>query len=128
VNFLLDTHLLLWAAIGSSELPKKAAGIIADKNNKLVVSVASLWEVAIKRSKLGPDFGFDTAALRAGLVAYGYLELPVHARHVLRVQSLPRHHSDPFDRLFVAQAVSEGLVLLTANRTLAAYGGNVRVV
>jgi PIN domain nuclease of toxin-antitoxin system len=128
VNYLLDTHLILWAAVNSAELPITAARIIADKDNKLVVSVASLWEVTIKRSKAGPEFPFDAGALRAGLIASGYEELPVHARHILHVQSLPRHHSDPFDRLFVAQAASEGLILLTADRALAAYGGNVRVV
>jgi len=128
VNYLVDTHLLLWSAIGSEKLSKVAVKILSDHENTLWVSVASLWEVVLKRAKLGPEFRFDASALRAGLIASGYEELPIESRHVLMVRELPRHHTDPFDRLFVAQAISEGMTLLTADRALAAYGPSVRVV
>ena len=128
MNYLLDTHLLIWAASDSEKLPKKAADIIADHEHSLWVSVASFWEVAIKRSKLRSEFPFEVGPLRAGLSSNGYEELAIEARHVLIVQDLPRIHDDPFDRLLVAQAKAEGLILLTADRALEQYGSSVRVV
>lgn len=128
MNYLLDTHLFIWVASNSKKLPKVAAEIIADQDNALWVSVASFWEVAIKRSKLRAEFRFEVGPLRAGLIANGYEELAIEARHVLMVQDLPRFNTDPFDRLFVAQAMAEGLTLLTADRALGSYGPSVRVV
>lgn len=128
MNYLIDTHLLIWAATNSNKLPKVAAEIIADQSHSLWVSVASFWEVAIKRSKLRSEFPFEVGPLRAGLFSNGYEELAIETRHVLIVQDLPRIHTDPFDRLFVAQAMAEGMVLLTADRALAAYGPSVHVV
>jgi PIN domain nuclease of toxin-antitoxin system len=128
MNYLLDTHLLIWAASDSDKLPKSAAEIIADQDNSLWVSVASFWEVAIKRSKLRSEFPFEVGPLRAGLISNGYKELSIEARHVLVVQNLPRFHTDPFDRLFVAQAMAESMTLLTADDALANYGTSVRVV
>jgi PIN domain nuclease of toxin-antitoxin system len=128
MNYLLDTHLLIWAASNSQQLPKAAADIIINQDNSLWVSVASFWEIAIKRSKLGPEFPFEVGQLRAGLFSNGYEELAIETRHVLIVQDLPRLHTDPFDRLFVAQATAEGMTLLTADRALAQYGASVRVV
>ena len=128
MNYLLDTHLLIWAASNSNKLPKVAADIIADQHNSLWVSVASFWEVAIKRSKLRSEFPFEVGPLRAGLYSNGYEELAIEARHVLMVQDLPRFHTDPFDRLFVAQAMAEGMILLTADRALSSYGASVRIV
>jgi PIN domain nuclease of toxin-antitoxin system len=128
MNYLLDTHLLIWAASNSHKLPKAAADVISDSDNLLWVSVASFWEIAIKRSKLGPEFPFEVGTLRAGLFSNGYEELAIETRHVLIVQDLPRFHTDPFDRLFVAQAIAEGMTLLTADRALGAYGASVRIV
>ena len=128
MNYLLDTHLLIWVASNSNKLPKLAAEIIADQDNSLWVSVASFWEVAIKRSKLRAEFPVEVGPLRSGLLSNGYEELAIEARHVMVVQDLPRFHTDPFDRLFVAQAIAEGMTLLTADRALAAYGASVRVV
>ncbi len=128
MNYLLDTHLLIWAATNSDKLPKAAADIISDAENTLWVSVASYWEVAIKRSKLRAEFPYEVGALRAGLFANGYAELVIETKHVLLVQELPLFHSDPFDRLFVAQARVEGMILLTADRALSVYGENVQTV
>jgi PIN domain nuclease of toxin-antitoxin system len=128
MNYLLDTHLLIWAASNSHKLPQAAADIISDQDNSLWASVASFWEIAIKRSKLGAEFPFEVGPLRAGLLSNGYEELAIETRHVLVVQDLPRLHTDPFDRLFVAQAIAEGMTLLTADRALGSYGASVRVV
>lgn len=128
MNLLLDTHLLLWAAARPDLLSSRALALIEDPGNVLVFSVASLWEVAIKRALDRPDFRTEAGVLRAGLLANGYAELPVEGRHILSLATLPPLHADPFDRILVAQAMAEGLVLLTADKRVGAYGGPVRVV
>lgn len=128
MNLLIDTHLLLWAAYDPRKVPAEARALILDAGNGLWFSVASLWEVAIKRALNRPDFRVDAVALRAGLVANGYQELAVEGRHILSLATLPPRHGDPFDRMLIAQAMAEGMVLLTADRAVAAYGGGTRLV
>jgi PIN domain nuclease of toxin-antitoxin system len=128
VNYLLDTHLLLWSSTNNEKLPLAAAGIIADPENVLWVSVISLWEVAIKSAQRKPDFPYEVGQLRTGLLSNGYEELSMESRHVLELRDLPVLHSDPFDRLLVAQAISEGFTFLTADRKLAQYGRNISLV
>jgi PIN domain nuclease of toxin-antitoxin system len=125
VNLLLDTHYLLWAAAREDLLSVQARELIEDKANRLWFSVASLWEVAIKRALDRPDFRTDAGTLRAGLLSAGYEELAVEGRHVLVLSALPSLHRDPFDRLLLAQATAEGMRLLTADSRLAIYGGPV---
>jgi PIN domain nuclease of toxin-antitoxin system len=127
VNLLLDTHLLIWAAAAPQRLSPQALDLIHDPANTLHFSVASVWEAAIKAS-LGRDRSFpDASVLRRGLIENGYVELPITAQHALMAGGLPPLHGDPFDRMLVAQAQSEGLVLLTADAKLAAYGAVVRL-
>jgi PIN domain nuclease of toxin-antitoxin system len=128
VKLLCDTHVLLWAAYQPDRLPATARMSILDPDNTPWFSVVSLWEVAIKRARDRADFQVDAAVLRAGLLANGYAELPVDGRHVLALATLPALHGDPFDRMLVAQAATDGLALLTADRQLAAYGSPVRLV
>lgn len=128
MNYLLDTHLLIWSAGRDDLMTAKADRIIKDPANTLWFSVASIWEVAIKRAQNRPDFRTDPGTLRAGLLANGYLELPVEGRHCLAIPTLPPVHGDPFDRMLVAQAMTEGMQLLTADRRVAEYGGPVRMV
>ncbi len=125
MNLLLDTHYLLWVA-GRDTMPSALAdALIKDPANTLWFSVASIWEVAIKRGLDRPDFRTDPGTLRAGLLASEYLELAVEGRHILGLATLPALHRDPFDRLLVAQAAAEGMRLLTADRRLVAYGDPV---
>ena len=128
MNLLLDTHLLIWAATRSRRLSTEAISVISEPGNTLYFSVASLWETAIKSALRRQDFAIDVATLRAGLLANGYIELPIEGRHILTLRDLVAIHRDPFDRLLVAQAKSEGLLLLTVDRQLAAYGDSVRIV
>ena len=128
MNLLLDTHLLLWAASAPDRLSKPALALILDPENRLWFSVANLWEIAIKRALNRPDFRADATLLRTGLLANGYEELAIAARHVQSLTTLPPLHSDPFDRMLVAQAQAEAMQLLTADRAVAAYGGPVRLV
>ncbi|MEI6830058.1 MAG: type II toxin-antitoxin system VapC family toxin [Synechococcaceae cyanobacterium ELA445] len=123
---LLDTQLLLWWAIEPNRLPATIRSLVADPLQPLVLSVVSLWEVAIKSSLGRVDFQVEAAALRLGLLGQGFRELPVRAEHVLAVQHLPWIHRDPFDRLLVVQAQVEGFRFLSADRTLAAYGTHVQ--
>jgi PIN domain nuclease of toxin-antitoxin system len=128
VKLLLDTHLLLWAAGEPHKLPLVAAALIEDPRNEPHFSVASLWEVAIKRGLGREDFKVDARLLRRGLLDNGYSELVITSEHAVSLDSLPPLHKDPFDRLLVAQATVEGLLLLTADERVADYPGPVRRV
>ena len=128
MNLLLDTHLLLWAAFRPDRLSQDAAGMIADPANSLWFSAASIWEVAIKRALDRPDFRVVPGVLRAGLLANDYAELPIAGRHCLGLGGLPAIHADPFDRILVAQALAEGMLLLTSDARVARYPGPIRAV
>jgi PIN domain nuclease of toxin-antitoxin system len=125
---LLDTQLLIWAAYAPQRLASSFAAELVDRHNDIRYSLASLWEVAIKASLGREDFQVDPPALRRGLLREGFQELPIQAEHVLAVRDLPWIHRDPFDRLLVVQAQSEGLRLFTTDRRLAEYGEAVRWV
>ena len=125
---LLDTQLLVWLACAPDRLGNALIQELSDPTRPVHYSVVSLWEVALKASLGRPDFQIDAHSLRRGLQQEGFLELPIAAEHVLAVQDLPWIHRDPFDRLLVVQARQEGLLLLTADRTLPNYGEAVRWV
>ena len=126
MKVLLDTHVLLWAAGLPERLPAATRELLCDPATTLLHSAASLWEIAIKSALGRDDFAVDASALRRGLLENGYEELPVDGRHALAVAALPAIHRDPFDRILLAQAVVEGLTLLTADEVLAGYPGPVR--
>ena len=128
MRLLLDTHLLLWAMAASRKLPKAVKSQLLDPNNEVHYSAASLWEVAIKHDLRRKDFRIDPDSLLGALRASGFLELPVTAAHAVAVTRLPPIHKDPFDRLLVAQGMSEPMALLTNDAVLAGYGAGVRVV
>ena len=128
MKYLLDTHLLLWAAAEPKRLPKAARALLGDAGNTLLFSAASVWEVAIKAGLGRPDFTVEPAVLRRGLLDNGYLELPVASEHAVVTGTLPPIHRDPFDRLLVAQAQVEGITLLTADPVVAQYPGPIRSV
>jgi len=128
VRLLLDTHLLLWAAGPSPRLSSQARSLIEDPDNELLTSVASLWEIAIKSALKRPGFAVDASLLRRNLLNNGYEELPVTGEHAVAVAALPPIHRDPFDRMLVAQSIIEGIILLTADPTVARYDAPVRLV
>ena len=125
MRLLLDTHVFLWAVAGSSSL-KPATRRLIESADQVYVSVASIWEVAIK-ARLG-KIDADPAALVAAIADSGFIELPVTASHAAGVAALPSLHNDPFDRLLLAQALAEPLRLLTAEATLAKYSDVVMFV
>lgn len=128
MKLLLDTHLLLWAAGTPEILPSDARDLINASDNELFFSAASMWEIAIKRGLGRQDFHVDTRLLRRGLLDNGYSELPIGSEHAVEVKGLPAIHKDPFDRMLVAQAMVEGITLLTADAVVAQYPGPVRKV
>ena len=108
-ELLLDTHLLLWAAGEPRRLPKQARILIGNPDNELLFSVASLWEVVVKRGLGREDFAVDARLLRRGLLDNGYSELPIVSGHVAAIDSLPPIHKDPFDRFWWRRQLSRGL-------------------
>jgi PIN domain nuclease of toxin-antitoxin system len=122
---MLDTHLLLWAASGASELPAAAAALINDPTRDLAFSAANIWEVVIKSSLGRPDFKVNPHLLRTRLIENGYAELPITSEHTLALANLPDLHKDPFDRILIAQALVEGFTLLTADAVIASYPGPI---
>ena len=124
MRLLLDTHLLLWWLEASPSLSAQAREMIRDPENTVFVSAVSLWEIWLKQSlgklRLPGDF-------TERLAAEAFESLPLMALHTRQVGLLPWHHRDPFDRMLVAQAQVENLVLLTADQALAAYGAVVRL-
>ena len=124
MNLLLDTHLLLWWLDASAALSAEARQMIGDPENTVFVSAVSLWEIRLKQSlgklRLPADFS-------ERLAAESFESLPLLASQTRQVSLLPWHHRDPFDRMLVAQAQVEGLVLLTADDALLAYGNAVHL-
>ncbi len=128
MKLLLDTHLLLWAAGLPERLSEQARALLGDPDNTLLFSAASLWEISIKHGLGRADFSVDPRLLRRGLLDNGYEELPVTGLHAVSLAALPPLHRDPFDRMLVAQASAEGVLLLTSDSQVAAYPGPVRRV
>lgn len=128
MKLLLDTQLLLWAAGQPDRLSTAARKLLNNPRHTLLFSAASLWEIAIKNGLGREDFRVEPRLLRRGLLDNGYVELPVTSEHAVGTDGLPPVHKDPFDGLLLAQALSEGITLLTADSQLARYGSPVRKV
>ncbi|MCW5698012.1 MAG: type II toxin-antitoxin system VapC family toxin [Bauldia sp.] len=125
MNLLLDTQIVLWVTTNDPKLRPKARETIELADEVFVSSIA-IWEIAIKAS--AGKLVADVAELAGHLVRRGFRSLPVTWAHAQTVRDLPFHHGDPFDRMLVAQAMTEPLRLLTADRLLARYSELVTVV
>jgi PIN domain nuclease of toxin-antitoxin system len=123
VTGLLDTHLLVWWLMDSRELPVRARELIEDSSNRLFVSSASFWELAIKVSR--KKIRLDLSRLLPAVEDAGFEMLPIQPQHAIAVATLPWRHADPFDRLLIAQAQLEKIPLLTADGSLKEYGAFV---
>jgi len=127
VRALLDTHTFLWWNLDAPRLSQRARALIGDVGNDFLISAAVAWEIAIKHGKGRLDLPAPPLSYLPDRIAhYGYEPLPITIAHALRVATLPNHHSDPFDRLLIAQAQVEGLPILSADSRLARY--NVEVI
>lgn len=119
MNLLLDTHAFLWWLADDPRLGAEARREISDPASIVHVSAASLWEIAIRQA-LG-KLQVESADLAAEVTANGFVELAITGRHALEAGALPRHHDDPFDRMLVAQALTDDLVLVTRDRAIESY-------
>ena len=128
MKLLLDTQILLWAAGQPERLSAAARRHLNNSENEFLFSAASVWEVSIKSSLGRDDFRVEPRLLRRALLDNGYTELPITGEHAVTIGSLPPLHKDPFDRILIAQALVEGITLLTADDQLARYGHPVRKV
>lgn len=128
MKLLLDTHVLIWAAGFPDRISAEGRDLIADTENELFFSAASLWEVAIKSALGREDFAVDARLLRRGLLDNDYSELPVVSEHAVAIGGLPAIHKDPFDRLLIAQSMVEGITLLTADDLIGQYPGPIRKI
>jgi PIN domain nuclease of toxin-antitoxin system len=124
-KLLIDTHALIWFLRGDSDLSSTAKDVILDAEYEKLISIASLWEIAIKvnLAKIQFDFAFEdfSPLLQANQINI----LSVELDHLLIIGKLPLHHRDPFDRMLIAQALSEGLTIVTRDPHFEGYGVNV---
>ena len=122
MQYLLDTHALIWYLEDSSHLPKKAKELIDDPDNYVCVSAASLWEIAIKMSlcKLKLDLGLDE--LFKIIADSDFVAMQIENKHLLKLLGLPFIHKDPFDRLLIATAISEELTIISGDENIQRYG------
>lgn len=123
MRYLLDTNAYLWQVDASPDLSQVARNVIADDANTVYLGIASLWEIAIKVSigKLQPGYTLLELAITIPS-KYGYESLPITPQHLDTLSRMPLHHRDPFDRLLVAQALVEGLPLVSSDTMLDTYG------
>ena len=128
MRYLLDTHLLVWMSGPAERLSSAARKVIEDKRSLLIFSSISIYEVTIKAGLERTDFRVDPVAFRNRLLDNGIEELAFTSDHALAVQRLPLHHRDPFDRALVAQAISEELTFMTADKRVASYPGPIVLV
>ena len=128
MNLLLDTHLLIWVASTPERLSSEALSWLQNPEHKLYFSAVNLWEISIKRGLGRKDFHVEPSLLRRGLIENGYTELAITSVHCIALEQLPAIRKDPFNRMLVAQAVSEGMLLLTSDSVVANYFGLIELL
>ncbi|MEU2201846.1 type II toxin-antitoxin system VapC family toxin [Isoptericola sp. NPDC019482] len=127
MRYLLDTNLVIRAFYEPEKLSPDTVDLLSDPSVDVRFSAVNIWEIAIKAALGRPDFTADARAVRDEALAAGFAELVVDGAHAAAVGDLPPIHSDPFDRLLIAQAIVSDSVLLTSDRTVARYTAPVRL-
>ena len=127
-RLLLDTHVFVWAKTGERELAPAVRSAIVDPENEVFVSLATAWELLIKAAagKLEGDPGAligSRQAFERALLESNFLPLAIAMEHIFVSGALPLHHRDPFDRMIIAQAITEGLTVVTVDQRFGAYRG-----
>lgn len=125
MRLLLDTHIAFWALADGDRLGTRGRSLVADEDNAIYVSGASIWEIAVKHALGRSHLPFGAAAARNYFTQAGYLTLAVKPEHGIAVAALPLLHQDPFDRMLVAQALTEPMRLVTHNATVAQYSKTI---
>jgi PIN domain nuclease of toxin-antitoxin system len=123
MRVLIDTHVFLWWVEGDRALPAKARAVLADQDNECLFSLVSAWELAIKAGLGKLRLAIPVRRyVTEHVAANGFRMLDIRMAHIGRVESLPPHHGDPFDRLLIAQALDEKLPVVTADALFRDYG------
>jgi PIN domain nuclease of toxin-antitoxin system len=125
LNVLLDTHVALWAITDSPKLVQAARTLIESPKTTVWISAVSVWEIAIKHALGRGDMPVSSEDATRYFRASGYQFLAVEAEHAIAVEELPAHHQDPFDRMLIAQALTEPMRLLTHDATVALYSDTI---
>ena len=125
MKYLLDTHIILWSALDVKKLSRKAKIILENPDNVLYFSPISLWEISIKHAKHPNQMPITSERAKELALKMGLIELPVRSRHGVDISNLPEIHSDPFDRMLITQARSDGLLLISHDDKVVAYGAGV---
>jgi PIN domain nuclease of toxin-antitoxin system len=128
VRLLLDTHIALWAITDSPKLPKQVRELISMPATEVYVSAASIWEIAIKHGLGRNNMPVSGDQASRYFTESGYVFLSVTAEHAAATETLPPIHADPFDRMLVAQALTEPLRLVTHDAAVARYSDSVMLV
>lgn len=128
MKLLLDTHIALWAITDDPKLPQSALDLIMSADNEITVSAASIWEIAIKHSLGRGNMPVSGNEALGYFQEAGYRLIPVSAEHAAYVESLPPIHADPFDRILIAQAISEPMRFITRDALLAGYSELIMAV
>lgn len=128
MRVLLDTHILLWALREPQKLSKETRSRLENPQDEVLFSAASIWEIAIKARIGRISLGVSPSKIAEAALDSGFLELPVRAETAALVAELPLHHRDPFDRLLIAQAMSEPAGFCTIDKGLAAYSDIVKFI
>ncbi len=128
MKLLLDSYVLLCAAGAPEKLSAVTRQMIDDARNELFFSPATLWEILLTDKRAQNHVSVDVRVLRRGLIDNGYQELAIRSEHIVYLDSLPFLHTDPFDRILIAQAMSEGITLLTMDTVIAQYPGSIQFV
>jgi PIN domain nuclease of toxin-antitoxin system len=123
MQLLLDTHTFLWWLVGDNALSAKARTAIANEDNGIFISAASAWEISTKH-RIGklPDVAAIVADIDGAIIRQGFIGLPISPRHGQVAGALPGPHRDPFDRILIAQAMLENLVLVSNEQPFDTYG------
>jgi len=122
MKYLLDTYIFLWWNLGKGQLSERVVDIISDGNNEIYLSAVSAWEIAIKVAKKRLIIPEEPARfVPSRMQLHGFQSLPIQLHHATRVYGLPLHHTDPFDRLLIAQSQIESMPLISVDANIRRY-------
>ena len=133
IKLLLDTHVLYWLLVADERLSEEAKELLLSNDTKIFYSIATLWEIAIKRNKYPDEYNFSEKQFEKYFKEAGYIELPIKAEHIFNLERLhfdndKLKHSDPFDRIMISQAMTENMTFVTHDKTLSYYTADIRII
>jgi len=121
-GFLIDSHIFIWWMKKSTKIPQKLYGQLNNPNNRIYLSIASVWEIIIKKAKKKLKIEYD---IEKGILKSRFQLLPIELKHLLKLENLPEFHKDPFDRILISQSQVENLTFITADPKIWKYKINL---